>query len=118
MMLNVMNQGWCCLIWGIIGQQIVLVVYVVIVVVGVGFLVVQLLFVFNVICYVGVVYFVYFGIRFIFIKLSMFVEDVLMLVDMCEGCWLMICCGFWVNFFNFKVIVFFFVFIFQFICLD
>ncbi|AZH78477.1 lysine transporter LysE [Microbacterium sp. Y-01] len=115
---NAMNQGWRRSIWGIIGQQIALVVHVAIVAAGVGLLVAQSPLLFNAIRYAGAAYLVYLGIRLILTKPTTSVEDAPTPVDTREGRWSMIRRGFWVNLLNPKAIVFFLAFIPQFIRLD
>lgn len=117
-MSNAMNQGWRRSIWGIIGQQIALVVHVAIVAAGVGLLVSQSPLLFNAIRYAGAAYLVYLGIRLILTKPSAATEEAPMPVDTREGRWSMIRRGFWVNLLNPKAIVFFLAFIPQFIRLD
>lgn len=117
-MSNAMNQGWRRSIWGIIGQQIALVVHVAIVAAGVGLLVSQSPLLFNAIRYAGAAYLVYLGIRLILTKPSAATEEAPMPVDTRGGRWSMIRRGFWVNLLNPKAIVFFLAFIPQFIRLD
>lgn len=118
-MSNALSQGWRRSIWGIIGQQLALVVHVVIVAAGVGLLVSRSEILFNGIRYAGAAYLVYLGLRLILTKPTVPADgDPLDLVDAHEGHWSMIRRGFWVNLLNPKAIVFFLAFIPQFIRLD
>jgi homoserine/homoserine lactone efflux protein len=117
-MSNAMNQGWRRSIWGIIGQQIALIVHVAIVAAGVGLLVSRSEFLFNGIRYAGAAYLVFLGIRLILAKPVVAVDDAPVLIDSRESRWSMIRRGFWVNLLNPKAIVFFLAFIPQFIRLD
>ena len=117
-MSNAMNQGWRRSIWGIIGQQIALVVHVAIVAAGVGLLVSRSELLFNAIRYAGAAYLVFLGIRLLLTKPSVVVDDAPEPIDSRESHWSMIRRGFWVNLLNPKAIVFFLAFIPQFIRLD
>lgn len=117
-MSNAMNQGWRRSIWGIIGQQIALVVHVAVVAAGVGLLVSQSEFLFNGIRYAGAAYLVFLGVRLILTKPVVIVDDAPVPIDSRESHWSMIRRGFWVNILNPKAIVFFLAFIPQFVRLD
>lgn len=118
-MSNALSQGWRRSIWGIIGQQLALIVHVAVVAAGVGLLVSRSEILFNGIRYAGAAYLVFLGIRLILSKpTGLESEDDLTLVDTREGHWSMIRRGFWVNLLNPKAIVFFLAFIPQFIRLD
>lgn len=117
-MSNALSQGWRRSIWGIIGQQLALIVHVVIVAAGVGLLVSRSEMLFNVIRYAGAAYLVFLGIRLILSKPRVAEAEDAELVDTREGHWSMIGRGFWVNLLNPKAIVFFLAFIPQFIRLD
>ncbi|MHC9045778.1 LysE family transporter [Microbacterium saperdae] len=117
-MSNALSQGWKRSIWGIIGQQLALIVHVVIVAAGVGLLVSQSEVLFNVIRYAGAAYLVFLGIRLILSKPSAIEVDDVTVIDTRESHWSMIRRGFWVNLLNPKAIVFFLAFIPQFIRLD
>ena len=117
-MSNALNQGWKRSIWGIIGQQIALIVHVAIVAAGVGLLVSRSEFLFNAIRYAGAAYLVFLGIRLILAKPVGTVDEAPEPIDSREGHWSMIRRGFWVNLLNPKAIVFFLAFIPQFIRLD
>lgn len=117
-MSNALNQGWRRSIWGIVGQQIALVVHVAIVAAGVGLLVSRSEFLFNAIRYAGAAYLVFLGIRLMLTKPAVVVDEAPVPVDSRESHWSMIRRGFWVNLLNPKAIVFFLAFIPQFIRLD
>lgn len=117
-MSNAMNQGWRRSIWGIIGQQIALIVHVAVVAAGVGLLVSRSEVLFNGIRYAGAVYLVFLGIRLILTKPAVVADDAPVPVDSRESHWSMIRRGFWVNLLNPKAIVFFLAFIPQFVRLD
>lgn len=117
-MSNALNQGWRRSIWGIIGQQLALVVHVVIVAAGVGLIVSQSPTLFNIIRYAGAAYLVYLGIRLILTKPTATDADDAAPAELREGGWSMVRRGFWVNMLNPKAIVFFLAFIPQFIRLD
>lgn len=117
-MSNALNQGWRRSIWGIVGQQIALIVHVAIVAAGVGLLVARSDFLFTAIRYAGAAYLVFLGIRLILAKPSEIPDETVAPVDSRESHWSMIRRGFWVNLLNPKAIVFFLAFIPQFIRLD
>lgn len=117
-MSNALSQGWRRSIWGIIGQQLALIVHVVIVAAGVGLLVSRSEVLFNVIRYAGAAYLVYLGIRLMLSKPSGTEVDDVSVIETRESHWSMIRRGFWVNLLNPKAIVFFLAFIPQFIRLD
>lgn len=117
-MSNALSQGWRRSIWGIIGQQLALIVHVVIVAAGVGLLVSRSEVLFNVIRYAGAAYLVYLGIRLMLSKPSGTEVDEVSVIETRESHWSMIRRGFWVNLLNPKAIVFFLAFIPQFIRLD
>lgn len=117
-MSNALNQGWRRSIWGIIGQQLALIVHIVIVAAGVGLLVSRSEFLFTLIRYAGAAYLVYLGIRLILAKPVPPEADQPIAPDTREGHWSMIRRGFWVNLLNPKAIVFFLAFIPQFVRLD
>ncbi|WP_407358274.1 LysE family transporter [Microbacterium sp. LTA6] len=116
-MSNALNQGWRRSIWGVIGQQLALVVHVVIVAAGVGLIVSSSEVLFNAIRYAGAAYLVYLGIRLILARPVVPDDEAAVLVTR-EGRWSMIRRGFWVNLLNPKAIVFFLAFIPQFVRLD
>ncbi|WP_164233729.1 LysE family transporter [Microbacterium hydrocarbonoxydans] len=117
-MSNALTQGWRRSIWGIAGQQLALIVHVVIVAAGVGLIVSRSELLFNVIRYAGAAYLVYLGIRLILAKPNLAGDDLEGADDTRESHWSMIRRGFWVNLLNPKAIVFFLAFIPQFIRLD
>jgi homoserine/homoserine lactone efflux protein len=119
-MSNAMSQGWRRSIWGIIGQQIALVVHVAIVAAGVGLLVSRSELLFNAIRYAGAAYLVFLGVRLLLARPAAVNVDVdaPAPIDLRESHWSMIRRGFWVNLLNPKAIVFFLAFIPQFVRLD
>ena len=116
-MTNSLNEGWRRSIWGIVGQQLALVVHVAIVAAGVGLLVARIPWLFETIRYVGAAYLVYLGIRLITARIPDAIEEQ-DLERSPEGRWPMLRRGFWVNLLNPKAIVFFLAFVPQFIRLD
>ncbi|WP_102192044.1 LysE family transporter [Microbacterium aurantiacum] len=117
-MSNALSQGWRRSIWGVIGQQLALIVHVVIVAAGVGLIVSSSEILFNAIRYSGAAYLVYLGIRLILARPVIPDEDETAAPVSREGRWSMIRRGFWVNLLNPKAIVFFLAFIPQFVRLD
>ncbi|MDQ0648201.1 homoserine/homoserine lactone efflux protein [Microbacterium natoriense] len=118
-MSNALSQGWRRSIWGIIGQQLALIVHVIIVAAGVGLIVSQSELLFNIIRYAGAAYLVYLGIRLILAKPTLSSTDDDPVADApSEGRWSMVRRGLWVNLLNPKAIVFFLAFIPQFVRLD
>lgn len=116
-MTNSMNEGWRRSIWGVIGQQLALVVHVVIVAAGLGLLVARSPLLFEVIRYLGAAYLVYLGLRLILSKpVAAAADDDAPRAR--EGAVSMVRRGFWVNLLNPKAIVFFVAFVPQFINLS
>ena len=74
-MTNSLNEGWRRSIWGIVGQQLALVVHVAIVAAGVGLLVARVPWLFETIRYLGAAYLVYLGIRLIVARVPDVVEE-------------------------------------------
>lgn len=62
-MANSIGSGWARSIWGIIGQQLALLVHIAVVAAGVGVLVAESPLLFNIIRYAGAAYLVLLGIR-------------------------------------------------------
>lgn len=117
-MSNALAEGWRRSIWGVIGQQLALIVHILIVAAGLGFVVSRSPLLFDIIRYAGAAYLAYLGLRLIFARVkgtSQTAQDVARLP---EGHWSMMRRGFWVNLLNPKAIVFFLAFIPQFIRLD
>ncbi|MFY9714575.1 MAG: LysE family transporter, partial [Microbacterium sp.] len=106
-MSNALSHGWRRSIWGVIGQQLALIVHVVIVAAGVGLIVSSSEILFNAIRYSGAAYLVYLGIRLILARPVIPAEDETAAAVSREGRWSMIRRGFWVNLLNPKAIVFF-----------
>ncbi|MGW9269282.1 LysE family transporter [Microbacterium sp. NPDC055599] len=117
-MSNSLSQGWRRSIWGIIGQQIALIVHVVIVAAGVGLLVSRSEVLFTLIRYAGAAYLVFLGLRLILSRPTPPLDDAPIPAPAHESHWPMMRRGFWVNLLNPKAIVFFLAFIPQFIRLD
>lgn len=117
-MSNAMAEGWRRSVWGVIGQQLALIVHVVIVAAGVGLIVSRSPLVFDIIRYAGAAYLAYLGLRLIFARARDTSETAIDGQRLPEGHWSMIRRGFWVNLLNPKAIVFFLAFIPQFIRLD
>lgn len=113
-MSNSMKEGYRRAIWGIMGQQLALIVHILIVAAGVGVLVAGSPLAFNIIRYVGAAYLVYLGIMRILKKPDL--DDAgAMLVRGNETRLSMFRRGVWVNLLNPKAIVFFLAFMPQFI---
>jgi homoserine/homoserine lactone efflux protein len=62
-MTNSLGVGWTRSIWGILGQQVALLVHIAVVAAGVGVLVAESRVLFDVIRYAGAAYLVYLGVR-------------------------------------------------------
>lgn len=117
-MSNSLAEGWRRSVWGIIGQQLALIVHVVIVAAGVGLIVSRSPLLFDIIRYAGAAYLAYLGLRLIFTRVRSAGEAAADGPRLPESHWSMIRRGFWVNLLNPKAIVFFLAFIPQFIRLD
>ena len=125
-MSNALASGWRRSLWGVIGQQLALIVHVIIVAAGVGVFVARSPMLFNGIRYAGAAYLVYLGLRMFFAKPK--VQDpepaagdpaaAAIPARVGESAWSMVVRGFWVNMLNPKAIVFYLAFIPQFIRLD
>ena len=102
-MSNSIRMGWRGSIWGIIGQQIALLIHVAIVAAGVGLLVTNSPTTFEVIRYAGAAYLVYLGIR----MLTARPEPGELSAQRTNGRWRMVRQGVLVNLLNPKAIVFF-----------
>lgn len=116
-MSNALNEGWRRSIWGVIGQQLALIVHVAIVAAGIGLLVARSPVLFETIRYLGAAYLVYLGIRMIVTR-PVVPADVADPSRRRESAASMVRRGFWVNLLNPKAIVFFLAFVPQFIRLD
>ena len=112
-MSNSLNSGFRRSIWGILGQQVALVIHILIVALGVGVLVSNSPVIFNVIRYAGAAYLVYLGIRQFLRKPDLDEEQVEDKKN--EPALSMFQRGVWVNLLNPKAIVFFLAFTPQFI---
>lgn len=113
---NSMRQGWRTSIWGILGQQIALLIHVAIVAAGVGILVANSPVLFAVIRYAGAVYLVYLGIRMLLSKPNVASDGTSTSQQLTRRS--MINRGLLVNLLNPKAIVFFLAFTPQFINAD
>ncbi|MGO2049573.1 MAG: LysE family transporter [Microbacterium sp.] len=116
-MSNAIAHGWRRSLWGVIGQQLALIVHVVIVAAGVGLLVSRSPVLFEIVRYAGAAYLVFLGIRMIVARVP---EPAASdgSAPAREGRFSMIRRGFWVNVLNPKAIVFFLAFVPQFVRLD
>ncbi|ALV46935.1 lysine transporter LysE [Arthrobacter alpinus] len=112
-MSNALSSGFRRSIWGILGQQLALVVHVVIVAAGVGIIVSNSPFLFMMIRYVGAAYLVYLGVRKLLAKAEK--VDAGDSPAPVEPGFSMFRRGLWVNLLNPKAIVFFLAFMPQFI---
>jgi len=112
-MSNSLSAGFVRSIWGILGQQLALVIHVAIVALGVGVLVSSSPVAFNVIRYAGAAYLVYLGIRQFLSKPDPAKQQSDALRN--EPAWSIFRRGLWVNLLNPKAIVFFLAFMPQFI---
>ncbi|KNH16388.1 lysine transporter LysE [Arthrobacter sp. ZBG10] len=115
-MSNSLSAGFVRSIWGILGQQLALVIHVAIVALGVGVLVSSSPVAFNVIRYAGAAYLVYLGIRQFLSKPDPAKQEAAALRN--EPAWSIFRRGLWVNLLNPKAIVFFLAFMPQFIRTD
>ncbi|WP_285727631.1 LysE family transporter [Psychromicrobium xiongbiense] len=111
-MSNALNSGFRRSLWGIVGQQLALIIQIVIVAAGVGLLVASSPIAFQVIRYLGAAYLVYLGIRKFFAPVS---EPTTEDAAAPESAFSLLRRGFWVNLLNPKAIVFFLAFVPQFI---
>lgn len=116
-MSNALAHGWRRSVWGVIGQQLALIVHVIIVAAGVGLLVSRSPLLFDIVRYAGAAYLAFLGIRMILARVP---EPAASdgTPPPREGRFAMIRRGFWVNVLNPKAIVFFLAFVPQFIRLD
>lgn len=115
-MSNSLNSGFRRSIWGVLGQQLALIIHIVIVALGVGVLVSSSPVIFNVIRYAGAAYLVYLGIRQFLHRPDLDKEKVEDRRN--EPALSMFQRGVWVNLLNPKAIVFFLAFMPQFIRTD
>lgn len=110
---NSLNSGFRRSIWGILGQQVALIVHVIVVALGVGVLVAGSPVLFNIIRYAGAAYLVFLGIRLLMQKPN--AERHASAARTREPAWSMFRRGLWVNLLNPKALVFFLAFMPQFI---
>ncbi len=112
-MSNALTAGFRRSIWGILGQQVALILHILIVAAGVGLLVSNSPLLFLLIRYVGAAYLVYLGIRKLMEKPQALNAGTTLAAV--EPAFSMFRRGLWVNLLNPKAIVFFLAFIPQFI---
>jgi homoserine/homoserine lactone efflux protein len=117
-MSNALTVGWRRSFWGVLGQQLALVLHILIVAAGVGVLVSSTPIGFNAIRYLGAAYLVYLGARLILAKPREGSIPEEGDAPIGESAWSLLRRGFWVNLLNPKAIVFFLAFIPQFIRAD
>ena len=115
-MSNSLAEGWRRSFWGILGQQIALIVHIAIVAAGVGLIVSRSPVLFETIRWAGAAYLAYLGVRMLLARPEDPASDDAPHVR--ESCWSMIGRGLWVNLLNPKAIVFFLAFIPSFVSLD
>lgn len=112
-MTNAMRLGFRGAIWGILGQQIALLIHVIIVAAGVGLLVASSPAIFAAVRYAGAAYLVYLGVRMILSKPDVSSDGTTQI--RIAGRWAMVRRGILVNLLNPKAVVFFLAFTPQFI---
>jgi homoserine/homoserine lactone efflux protein len=111
-MANSIGVGWARSIWGIVGQQLALLIHIAIVAAGVGFVVAESPLLFNIVRYSGAAYLVFLGIRQLVARGGDEPDDVQVARS---SPWAMFRRGVLVNLTNPKAIVFFLAFTPQFI---
>ena len=111
-MANSIGAGWARSIWGILGQQLALLVHVAVVAAGVGVLVAESPLLFNIIRYAGAAYLVFLGVRQLRARPKAVDDDAS--ADLAQP-WAMFRQGVLVNLTNPKAVVFFLAFTPQFI---
>lgn len=116
-MSNAIAYGWRRCFWGILGQQVALLIHILIVAAGVGVLVASSPILFETIRYIGAAYLIYLGIRQ-FLARPAPQDDPTAALLTHESGWSMFRRGVLVNLTNPKAIVFFLAFMPQFIRLD
>ncbi len=114
-MSNALASGWRRSLWGVVGQQLALLIHIVIVAAGVGVLVARSPVLFTAIRYLGAAYLVYLGLRMAFARPRGADPDAPVTVVPRVTNRAMLLRGLWVNLLNPKAIVFFLAFIPQFI---
>lgn len=112
-MSNALVSGFRRSLWGVLGQQLALVIHVIVVAAGVGILVSSSPFLFAMIRYVGAAYLVYLGVRKLLAKAEK--NDRGNSLATVESRLSMFRRGLWVNLLNPKAMVFFLAFMPQFI---
>ncbi|WP_125100508.1 LysE family translocator [Leucobacter chromiireducens] len=114
-MSNSLTVGWRRSVWGVIGQQLALLVHILIVAAGVGVLVASTPALLTGIRFAGAAYLVYLGVRLIIAKPEPAEATERVATT---GRWELLRRGFWVNLLNPKAVVFFLAFLPQFIRAD
>lgn len=114
-MSNALASGWRRSLWGVVGQQLALLIHIAIVAAGVGVLVARSPVVFTAIRYLGAAYLVYLGVRMALARPRVADPAVSATVVPRVTNRAMLLRGLWVNLLNPKAIVFFLAFIPQFI---
>lgn len=117
-MSNALTVGWRRSFWGVLGQQLALVLHIFVVAAGVGVLVSSTPILFNAIRVLGAAYLGYLGVRLILAKPRRGAGSEHPDGSLGEGAWSLLRRGLWVNLLNPKAIVFFLAFIPQFIRAD
>jgi homoserine/homoserine lactone efflux protein len=112
-MSNALMSGFRRSIWGVLGQQLAMVIHIIIVAAGVGILVANSPIAFHLIRYVGAAYLVYLGVSKLVAKVEPYDGDTE--PPAVEPRFSMFRRGVWVNLLNPKSIVFFLAFMPQFI---
>ncbi|MBP1327150.1 homoserine/homoserine lactone efflux protein [Leucobacter exalbidus] len=115
-MANSLSVGWRRSFWGVLGQQLALMAYLIIVAAGVGVFVANSPIMFNTIRYLGAAYLVYLGIRQLLARpTASTAPDKTEMEAVGASVGALILRGFWVNILNPKAVVFFLAFVPQFI---
>jgi len=115
-MTNSLNEGFRRSIWGIVGQQVALVIHIAIVAAGVGLVVANSPMLFDAIRYAGAAYLVYLGARMFLARPADGADDAAAPAGPAgEPALSMVRRGVWVNLLNPKAVVFFLAFTPQFI---
>lgn len=114
-MSNSLVEGWRRAIWGLLGQQIALVVYIIVVAAGVGLLVARLPVLFDIVKYAGSAYLIYLGVRLILVRTDASEQPQETFTPKGESRLSMVRRGFWVNILNPKAVIFFLAFLPQFV---
>ncbi|PRI11655.1 lysine transporter LysE [Leucobacter massiliensis] len=117
-MSNALSVGWRRSLWGVLGQQLALLAYILIVAAGVGVIVASNPVVFTAIRYAGAAYLVFLGLRLILSRPNPAAPSEVESGYRGESAWSLLRRGFWVNILNPKAVVFFLAFVPQFVRAD